>query len=92
MLKLSKNGKEIKEVDKFDYLERMVEKNGKIQNAINERLGKALKLHHLAKSLLRNKDIDRKCKLKCRDTDLYYKREKSKLQAIQNRSERGRLK
>jgi hypothetical protein len=43
------NGREIK-VDKSVYLGSVVEKNGKIQNEINERNGKASKLYHLAKS------------------------------------------
>jgi hypothetical protein len=30
---------------------------------INERIGNALKCYHLAKSLLWNTDIDRKCKI-----------------------------
>jgi hypothetical protein len=57
------NGKDIKEVDKSVYLGSVVEKNGKIQNEINERTGKASKFHHLAGNLLWNKDIDRKCKI-----------------------------
>jgi hypothetical protein len=40
-----------------------VERNGKIQNEKNERIGKASEFHHLAKSLLWNKDTDRKCKI-----------------------------
>jgi hypothetical protein len=39
----------------------VVEKNGKIQNEINERIRKASKLYHLTKSILRNKDVDLKC-------------------------------
>jgi hypothetical protein len=35
------NGEEVKEVDKFVYLGSVVEKNGKIQNEISERIGKA---------------------------------------------------
>jgi hypothetical protein len=35
---VSINGREIKEVDKSVYLESVVEKNGKIQNEINERI------------------------------------------------------
>jgi hypothetical protein len=57
------NGKEIKEVDKFVYLVSVVEKNGKIQNKINKRIGKASEFYHLAKSLLWNKDTDGKCKI-----------------------------
>jgi hypothetical protein len=49
-------------VAKF-YLESMVEKNCKGHNDINERNGMASKFYHLAKGLLRNKDIGRKCKL-----------------------------
>jgi hypothetical protein len=41
----------------------MVEKNGKVQNDINKRIGKASKFYHLAKILLWNKDIDRRCKI-----------------------------
>jgi hypothetical protein len=55
------NGKGTKEVDKFVYLGSVVEKSGKIQNEINEI--KASELYHLAKSLLWNKGIDRKCKI-----------------------------
>jgi hypothetical protein len=54
------NEKEIKEVDKFVYFGSIVEKNGKIQNKINERIGKDSKLYHLAKSLLWNKGIRQK--------------------------------
>jgi hypothetical protein len=57
------NGKEIKYVDKFVYLGSVVEKNGNIQNEIHERIGKASKRYNLAKSLLWNKNIDRKCKI-----------------------------
>jgi hypothetical protein len=41
----------------------MMEKNGKIQNKTNERIGKASEFYYLAKSLLGNKDIYRKCKM-----------------------------
>jgi hypothetical protein len=34
------NGKEIKEADKLVYLGSVVEKNGKIQNKIKERIGR----------------------------------------------------
>jgi hypothetical protein len=37
-----------------------VEKNGKIQNKISERIGK---FYHIANSSLWNKDIGRKCKI-----------------------------
>jgi hypothetical protein len=57
------NGKDIKEADKSVYLGRVVEKNGDIQNEISERTGKASPCYHLATSLLRNNDIDRKYKL-----------------------------
>jgi hypothetical protein len=40
------NGTEMK-VDKFIYLQSVVEKNGKIQNEINERTGKVSKFYHL---------------------------------------------
>jgi hypothetical protein len=53
----------IKEVDKFICLGSVAEKNGKIQNEINERTGKASEFYHLAGNLLWNKDIDRKCKI-----------------------------
>jgi hypothetical protein len=36
----------------------MVEKNGKIQNDINERIQKASKFYHIIKSILWNKDIE----------------------------------
>jgi hypothetical protein len=51
------NGKEIKEVDEFVNLRSLVEKNGDIQNEINERIQKTTKFYHLAKSLLWNEDI-----------------------------------
>jgi hypothetical protein len=64
MLKLSRNEgkntvvkinrKETKEVDQFVYLGSVEEKNGRIQNKINER-GKALKCYHLSKSILWNR-------------------------------------
>jgi hypothetical protein len=53
--------KEIKEADKFAYWGSMVEKNYKIENKTDERIRKASKCYHLAKSLLWNKDMDRKC-------------------------------
>jgi hypothetical protein len=57
------SGQEIKEIDrKFVYLGRVLEKNGKIQNEINERIG-GFKILSFSKSLLWNKDIGRKCKI-----------------------------
>jgi hypothetical protein len=38
-------------------------KNGKIQNEINERIRKTSNFHHLAKGLIRNRDINNKCKI-----------------------------
>jgi hypothetical protein len=73
----------------------MVEKNGKIQNKINERIGKVSEFYHLVKSLLWNKDTDRKCKITIFKTyfkkRLLYgneiwtctKRQESKLQAAE---------
>jgi hypothetical protein len=49
----------------------MAEKNDKIQNSINERTRKATKCYHLSKILLRNKDIDRKCKVTIYKPNLY---------------------
>jgi hypothetical protein len=49
------NGKQIKEVDKFVCLGSMVEKNGKTQNEINERIGKAPEVYPLAKVYCRIK-------------------------------------
>jgi hypothetical protein len=40
----------------------VVEKNGKTQNKINERIRKASKFYHLINSILWNKEVDRKCK------------------------------
>jgi hypothetical protein len=57
------SGKEKKEFHKFVYLGSVVEKNGKIQNEKNEKTGKASEFYHLAKTLLRNKDINNKCKI-----------------------------
>jgi hypothetical protein len=38
-------------------------KNGKIQNEINERIWKASNFYHLVKGLIRNRDINNKCKI-----------------------------
>jgi hypothetical protein len=40
------NEKEINEIDKFVYLGSAVDKNGKIQNDINEEIGKASECCH----------------------------------------------
>jgi hypothetical protein len=40
-----------------------MEENGKIQNEIYNRIERSSKFYHFAKSLLWNKDIDRKCKI-----------------------------
>jgi hypothetical protein len=72
MLKLLRNGgknsgenkcKRDKRIDTVVYLGSVVEKNGKIQNKINERIGKAYKCYNSAKSLLWNKYMERKFKL-----------------------------
>jgi hypothetical protein len=72
-----------------------MEKNGKIQNEINARIGKASKCYHLVKSLKWNKDIDRKYKITIynmyfkkiqlygTETQTYTMRDESKLQAFQ---------
>jgi hypothetical protein len=57
------DGNDIKEVDTFTYLGSCINKNGKIQNEINERLRKASNFHHLVKGLIRNRDINNKCKI-----------------------------
>jgi hypothetical protein len=59
----SENKLEQVKVDKFVSLGSVAQKNGKIQNEINEKIGKASKCYNLAKSLLWNKDIDRKWKI-----------------------------
>jgi Asp-tRNA(Asn)/Glu-tRNA(Gln) amidotransferase C subunit len=46
------SGSEIKQVNRFTYLESMEEENGKIQNEINERIRKVSKFYHLIKSTL----------------------------------------
>jgi hypothetical protein len=88
------DGNDIKEVDTFTYLGSCINKNGKIQNKINERIRKASNFHHLVKGLIRNRDISNKCKI-----DIYKvylkkillhgaeswtctKREESKIQAM----------
>jgi hypothetical protein len=72
MLKISRNqtketmkldGNDINEVDTFTYLGSCINKNGKIQNEINERIRKASTFHHLVKVLIRNRDISNKCKI-----------------------------
>jgi hypothetical protein len=41
----------------------MVQKNCKIQDEINGKIGKASELNNLAKSIIWNKDTDKKCKI-----------------------------
>jgi hypothetical protein len=65
-----------------------------VQNKINERVGKASKCYHLAKSLLWNKDVDRQCKVTIfnmyfkklllygAETWTYTEREESKLKQL----------
>jgi PP-loop superfamily ATP-utilizing enzyme len=81
MLKISRNqttetmkldGKDIKEEDTFTYLSSCINKNGKIQNEINERIRKASNFHHLVKGLIRNRDINNKCKIDI--YKVYYKK------------------
>jgi hypothetical protein len=57
------NRREIKEVIKSVYLGSVVEKNGKIQNEISERIGKASEFYNLTKSLLWYQDVNRICKI-----------------------------
>jgi hypothetical protein len=57
------DGKDIKEVDTFIYLGSSINKNGKIQKEINERIRKASNFYHLVKGLIRNRDINNKCKI-----------------------------
>jgi hypothetical protein len=45
------------------YLGSVMKKNGKIQNEINERIGKVSEFYLKTKSLLWNKDVDKKCKI-----------------------------
>jgi hypothetical protein len=103
MLKISRNqtketmkldGNDIKEVDTFTYLGTCINKNGKIQNEINERIRKASNFHHFVIGLIRNRDINNKCKIDI--YKLYFKkillhgaeswtctkREESKIQAM----------
>jgi hypothetical protein len=63
MLKISRNqtretmkldGKDIKEVHTFIYLGSSINKNGKIQNEINERIRKASNFYYLVKCLIIN--------------------------------------
>jgi hypothetical protein len=72
MLKISRNqknetmkrdGNDIKEVDTFTYLGSCINKNGKIQNEINESIRKASNFHHVVKGRIRNRDISNKCKI-----------------------------
>jgi hypothetical protein len=55
--------RKLKEVGTFSYLGSAVTSNGKIQNEVNERIKKASQFYYLVKGLLRNKDINEKCKL-----------------------------
>jgi hypothetical protein len=55
------DGKDIKEVD--TCLGSSINKNGKIQNEINEIIRKASDFYHLVKGLIRNRDINNKCKI-----------------------------
>jgi uncharacterized protein (UPF0248 family) len=48
-------GSDIKQVDRFTYLGRMVEKNSNIENEINKGTRKASKSYHLIDSILQNK-------------------------------------
>jgi hypothetical protein len=57
------NKEEIREYNAFVYFRNVVKKNGKIKKELTERNGKVLKLYHLTKSLLWNKNIDRRCKI-----------------------------
>jgi hypothetical protein len=92
-MKLDRN--DIKEVDTFTYLGSCINKNEKIQNEINERIRKASNFHHLVKDLIRNRDINNKCKINI--YKVYFKkillygaeswtctkREESKIQAME---------
>jgi hypothetical protein len=51
---------EIKQVDIFSYVGSVVEKDGEIWYEINKRIRKASKFYYLIRSILWNKDIDRK--------------------------------
>jgi hypothetical protein len=90
------SGREIKQVDRFNYHGCMVEKNSKIQNEINKRIRKASQFYNVIKSITAwNRDIDRKCKttiykvyfkkipLYGAETWTFTKREESKIQAIE---------
>jgi hypothetical protein len=56
------NGKD-KAADIFVYWGSTVKKNGKIQTEIYERTGNASKSYNLARNLLQNKNVDRRCKI-----------------------------
>jgi hypothetical protein len=57
------DGKDIKEADTFIYLGSNINTSGKIQNEIKERIKKASNFYHLVKGLIRNRDINNKCKI-----------------------------
>jgi endonuclease III len=59
------SGSEIKQVDRFTYTGGVAEKNSEIQNEVNKRIRKATQFYHLIKSILWNKDVDRKLKPQC---------------------------
>jgi hypothetical protein len=97
------DGKDIKEVDAFIYLGSSINKSGKIQNEINERIRKASNFYHLVEGLIRNRDINNKCKIDIHKVYFkkfcYYgaeswtctKKEESKIQAMEMKFLRGIL-
>jgi hypothetical protein len=94
------DGKDIKEVDAFIYLGSSINKSGKIQN---ESIRKASDFYHLVKGLIRNRDINNKCKIYIYKVYFqkfcYYgaeswtctKREEGKIQAMEMKFLRGIL-
>jgi hypothetical protein len=56
IMKISRS--QIKQADRFTCLGSVAEKNGQIQDEINERIRKASQFYHLTQIILRNKDTE----------------------------------
>jgi len=66
------NGRQLKEIDTFKCVGKIVSINGKVFNTIYERIKVPSQFIHLVKGLLRNKDINNKCKFDI--LKIYFKR------------------
>jgi hypothetical protein len=85
-------GHKIEQVNRLTYLESMVEKNGEIQNEINERIRKASQFYHLIRRTLwtKHKCKTPTCQVYCKKIILYVARtwictktQENKMQAIE---------